>query len=172
MKKRIALGILAFLTIVNVAALVFFARNHFAPPPPPAPPVVHHRLAKRLDLRKEQLQQLKKIRRDFHRQTRPLRDSLRENHAELIEKIQQEQIDSLAVDSLLEHIARLQTSMHRQAIYSMHREGQKLSPDQRDKFYEFFQRRVCDRALVPTDHRNHGCRPPRAYKKGEPNGKK
>ncbi len=152
--KKIAVILLVLLTVINVAALGFFLHHRFADlrTQRPAP---HRRLARELKLEEEQVRQMRNVRKDFRRRSQPIRASLCHNHRALIEHLQAASVDTSTIDSLLGQISTLQASMHREAIYAMHREGEKLDPDQRARFYGILKQRICNGGAFSMMHKSH-----------------
>jgi Spy/CpxP family protein refolding chaperone len=144
MKNKLVIFLIILLTVVNISALSFMVFHRFA-----HRPAIHDvrpgekiRFAKRLGLSREQVKELREIRKRFHNETEGLRDSLGAAHKELIEYLRGDTPDTAHIDSLIREISVMQGAMHRHAVYSMLKEKNKLSVEQQQKLMRMFERHV------------------------------
>lgn len=143
MKKNLAILLLIFLTVVNVAALATIAyhRFHFKKPfPPPGRSDIHMDFMKReLDLNEEQIKEFESHREKFRIETEPILDSIRAKRKELMDKIAAEKPNVEKLDKLAEEIGALETRLKKKTTAHLLEGKALLTPEQQKKFFSLFK---------------------------------
>ncbi|MBD3321473.1 MAG: periplasmic heavy metal sensor [Chitinivibrionales bacterium] len=166
MKTKTVTFILILLTVINLTGFGFMVYHRFSAPRPfhamHAPRGHGPRgIVRELELRPRQIKKIARFRKRLHTQTAGLRDSLRHAHSLLMEQMRADVPDSAAIDSILGHISRFQSQVHKKAVYGMLKEKGILTPEQQDRLMKHFERHFCDRG--PHFHGKHFTRNKRRH---------
>jgi len=110
-------------------------------------------LRRNLNLTSGQISRLEKYREEMESQIQPLREKLKLNRLELFNLVKDEKSNDKKADSLLNNIAHLQSEIEKKVIQHSIKVREILGPEQRKKFYDFFEQGLCPdkKHLMPCE---------------------
>jgi Spy/CpxP family protein refolding chaperone len=140
MKLKVWITVLSFLTVMNLAALGALLLNS----PDGRPRDSRGRGFEgrrggrdnpRLELRREEREQMRQLMDTFRNDTRDLRQRADQLEDRLVEMMSEDTVDSLAIDSLLLDLSAVRLEIGRKATANLIAAKQFLSPRQQEMFY-------------------------------------
>lgn len=103
-------------------------------------------IEKSLSLSEQQNRKIKQLRRNFFKNIKPVRESMKQLQKELVTEMKKTQLDTARVDSIMGQIAQYQMQIQQKAVYSMFNEKNHLSAEQQENFLSMFEDHVCRRS--------------------------
>ena len=147
MKVKILVGVLIFLTLVNLAMMGTFAYFRFVHPP--FDEFRNHPMDSRmpppiLELGEKERGQMFKLMRGFIDDSRPMRDSVRLMENELFQLFQQNPVVQEKIDSKLKDIAAVKVEISQRAAKDFVQAKTFLTPQQQEHFFKAIMQSMPD----------------------------
>lgn len=134
MKIKVLAGLLVFLIVVNLVTIGSYI--YFQLQRPPEPPGSRERPpGPRLELNREQFQQLRQLMGQFMKETRDQQEKIWDLQNEIFELLQQEPVPMTVIDQKLAEITATRLEVSKKATKDMIKAKEFLSPAQQKRFY-------------------------------------
>lgn len=145
MDKKVLIIILVISVAINAATLFTFGyfwwtrhasveRQELSHRPHMMHDWQHTRIARTLDLSREQIEEIKKMNEEIRSALWPVREELFKKRQELMSLLREKDPDSMHVDRLLKEIAAMQAEHETKIFYRMLKMREILTPEQREQF--------------------------------------
>ena len=144
MDKKVLVIILVISVAINAATLFTFGyfwwtrhvrpeRRELVEQPHMMHDWQHTRIARNLDLSKEQIDEIKKMNEEIRSEMWPIREELFQKRQELMSLLRENEPDSMRVDRLLKEIAAMQAEHEAMIFHRMLKMREILTPEQREQ---------------------------------------
>ena len=144
MKKRVFIIAMVLLLIINITALATLSYNRWIKPWPRSDDSWEQSeswqdMQRDVSLTRQQSQSMQNLRLSFEREVESLRLRIWEKRNALLVEVRNPSPNLDRIDSLIEEISSIQTSIQKKSVRNLLNDKKILSPRQQEKYFSLFQ---------------------------------